>query len=1802
MRKTVLILTLLSSFLFSQKGSAQVVLHSDTISVQCGNPDVFLVPVRVRNFTDIAALQYTFQWNPAHLDYAYLTDINPGLPNAAFDTTTLISQGKFTFAWTTLGGVSLPDDEILLNVVFTRIGGPATPLSFVNDPTDIFAFDATFSQVDVMTESGRVVPLDQSLPTLTCPPNASVGGTGPTPVNNIGLVSVSDDCGIDITGWSVSGATTRNFPTDSDASGALFNLGESRVVYTVTDIAGNTATCSFTVTVDLQIGDDLTLLPVTPSATCGELISIPITAYNFETVAALQFSMGWNPALFQYNSVSNLNPALNLTPSNFGTGNTANGELSFGWTGPFNGLTLPDGDILFFVNVTVLGQGEISFTDIPTTITAFSGASFPPDEIPVVTVSQAVLVDDTEPPSIACPANLTVQAPASIVVNNIAPVSVSDNCALPMVGWSSSGSTTYNEPADADASGALFNQGTTVVTYTVTDVAGATSTCSFSVQVDFGTGTTDLALVASSASASCGSAFSMNISVLNFNQIAGLQFSAAWDTALVEFVSVSNLNTTLNLDNSHVGTGFTDIGELSFSWTGSLNGSTLNDGSVLFTVNFILKGNSPATISFTDNPTPVQAFSGATFPPEEVPVVLFNGAVSVSDNMPPVITCPADITADAAPGTLIASVGGLQPSAMDNCGGIVSVSYTAAGSTNRTGNGAANGDYSAGLTTVTYTASDAAGNTTTCSFTVTVNADTPVELNMGSVVTDCNGSDTITTCVTLNGFTDIIGVQFNLNWDESVLKLLPPFTNGYPGMQIDNSMFFNYSTASSGDLVFFGGSPAWPNIPPGDTMFCLRFEVVDPKGFTGLNFVPPFEAVRDGTFSLVPVNVTSGSFDATGDLTPPKVVCPGNKTFSPLPGECGVIYFPVPLSAFDECGELDTVIVSPDNGVFNSGQTVVTMTASDAAGLTAACTMTVTVEDTEPPVLISCPSDITVDAAPGECSAAGNWSDPVFGDCTNLVLSSNFSPADQLPPCTPSTVVYEATDESGNTATCQFNVLVVEHTLPQIDCPPDLTLNVFNSCDTAVFFNDPVVSDLCDSSPDVGCSILSGDIFFSGTTEVICIVLDECNNFAQCTFRVTVRDAQAPALSPCPNDTTLVLAPDQCSVNVGWTPPVATDVCDSDVDITSTDIPGSNFQGGVPITVTYTATDDSGNTSTCEFEVNVQDITVPVLNNCPTMLLYALLPPNKCDTILTWTPPTADDACNVVLSSNFMPGDVFSSGDTVVTYTATDNSGNSATCSFQVIVDDKIPPVLVNCPPSPAPVTLPPGTCKIPVNWVNPTATDNCTTPVIDVPIAPGSEFGIGITEITITATDASNNQDTCKLTITINGFPPGIDPATVPQNLIVNGCDTTLTWMLPTAVGFCGPVSVTSNFMPPATFGQGINVVTFTATDGANTAMASFTVTVVDNTAPTITCPTSVEVNVAGVIVSGTSFITSASGVPGCDSVQLEFSLPAVTDNCLPIPPLVQTLGLGSGDMFATGSYELKFRATDSAGNPSECVVNVNITDVPAPAPFADPNPGCKNESITITATDVPGAVYSWKMLPGLSLGETGNTYMIDSLKASNAGKYTVSYTLNGCASSVDTVDVQFVAPPVPESDMYDFPAGVNDTIFNVFLNDGVDTSAYEICNILPSSLPDGLSYLGKGKFRFSDELGEDISFAYQICYCGLPGDMSTVTIRVFESDCNFIPNLLTPNGDGLNDWLVIPCVDSPDFMDNSIIIYNQWGDLVFEDEGYTNDPNDPLHPAWKGTFKNEPGKDLPDGVYFYVFKPAPDALPIKGFVQINR
>jgi len=67
------------------------------------------------------------------------------------------------------------------------------------------------------------------------------------------------------------------------------------------------------------------------------------------------------------------------------------------------------------------------------------------------------------------------------------------------------------------------------------------------------------------------------------------------------------------------------------------------------------------------------------------------------------------------------------------------------------------------------------------------------------------------------------------------------------------------------------------------------------------------------------------------------------------------------------------------------------------------------------------------------------------------------------------------------------------------------------------------------------------------------------------------------------------------------------------------------------------------------------------------------------------------------------------------------------------------------------------------------------------------------------------------------------------------------------------------------------------------------------------------------------------------------------------------------------------------------------------------------------------------------------------------------------------------------------------------------------------------------------------------------------------------FIPNMITPNGDGANDQWVIR--DLLNYPDNSVSILNRWGDVIYEKERYDNSFNGTL---W--------GKELPEGTYYYL------------------
>jgi gliding motility-associated-like protein len=89
-------------------------------------------------------------------------------------------------------------------------------------------------------------------------------------------------------------------------------------------------------------------------------------------------------------------------------------------------------------------------------------------------------------------------------------------------------------------------------------------------------------------------------------------------------------------------------------------------------------------------------------------------------------------------------------------------------------------------------------------------------------------------------------------------------------------------------------------------------------------------------------------------------------------------------------------------------------------------------------------------------------------------------------------------------------------------------------------------------------------------------------------------------------------------------------------------------------------------------------------------------------------------------------------------------------------------------------------------------------------------------------------------------------------------------------------------------------------------------------------------------------------------------------------------------------------------------------------------------------------------------------------------------------------------------------------------------------------------------------------------------------------------IPNVFTPNGDGLNDGFEIKNLDGPDFH---LRIYNRWGTLVFDNENFMK--------SWDGHINGSPASD---GAYYYILEVVPTIQTVgnkhtyKGFLEVVR
>ena len=190
--------------------------------------------------------------------------------------------------------------------------------------------------------------------------------------------------------------------------------------------------------------------------------------------------------------------------------------------------------------------------------------------------------------------------------------------------------------------------------------------------------------------------------------------------------------------------------------------------------------------------------------------------------------------------------------------------------------------------------------------------------------------------------------------------------------------------------------------------------------------------------------------------------------------------------------------------------------------------------------------------------------------------------------------------------------------------------------------------------------------------------------------------------------------------------------------------------------MTWTATDGSGNTSTCSFQVTVLDTQLPVILSCgATGTQNVSTNSGVCTYAVSGTgwDATASDNCSVASltytltgattgSGSSLNGVVFAKGTTTVTWLATDGSGNSVSCSFQVVVSDNETPVISGCP-SNINVNNDNGNCGAVVSWTPPTFTDNCGA-TITSNYWPGSTFSIDTTLVTYTVVDEAGNTSVC--------------------------------------------------------------------------------------------------------------------------------------------------------------------------------------------------------------------------------------------------------------------------------------------------------------------------------------------------------------------------------------------------------------------------------------------------------------------------
>jgi hypothetical protein len=398
---------------------------------------------------------------------------------------------------------------------------------------------------------------------------------------------------------------------------------------------------------------------------------------------------------------------------------------------------------------------------------------------------------------------------------------------------------------------------------------------------------------------------------------------------------------------------------------------------------------------------------------------------------------------------------------------------------------------------------------------------------------------------------------------------------------------------------------------------------------------------------------------------------------------------------------------TPDNFAsqqFTPGNETLTFSFDDVFGNTLTCDTTVSVSDTQAPIIASCPNSQSLSTEAATCAATAIWQEPSITDNCGHVMTTQSHQSGLSFPHGTTPVSYFGSDNSASSpdSWCNFTISVVDHENPLLACTVGTThslpgselsdtcsngMGVPMGCSASDNCQQPAdLSISCTSVCTAGCCMVNqgmtrqlGDSpsFDVGQHQVTCSTSDASNNAGTVTKTIEVTDSEIPTLTGCvTSDVTL---------NASET--TATALYDYDA-VTSSDNSCNVTHGrvsptiGIPLQpgvyeVMYEASDCSNNQATCSWNVSVVDVHAPEWVGCPTGGITVDAAVGQPWGIAHWTVPNATDAStavghvlNITHAPYVQPGLAFPVGVTGMEMTVRDQGGNEAICEFDVVVRD----------------------------------------------------------------------------------------------------------------------------------------------------------------------------------------------------------------------------------------------------------------------------------------------------------------------------------------------------------------------------------------------------------------------------------------------------------------------------------------------------------------------------------------------------